>query len=176
MSAAATACRPPRAHSKANLSDRGTKALSRPPLLRCSIFECQFTPSNRTGLINLGVAENVSVHYTLGFIRLSTDGRTHARPQSLLTEWLIDYFQHSFKLEYSDFTCMSSSHALALRARALAELSPLIADGTALPGSLRLFAALRKLMDTHFHAKKPVLPEHIVRVEVARLELGSRAD
>lgn len=34
--------------------------------------------------------------------------------------------------------------------------------GTALTGSLRLFAALRNLFDVHFNASQPVLPEHIV--------------
>lgn len=34
--------------------------------------------------------------------------------QSLMTEWLIDYFQRSFKLEYSDFTCETASRHVRL--------------------------------------------------------------
>ncbi|KAM0755853.1 PLP-dependent transferase [Meredithblackwellia eburnea MCA 4105] len=65
------------------LSQRGEKALARPPLLRCALFQNQYCPTkNPTGMINLGVAEN-----------------------SLMTSWLIDYFaQKRFALEYNDFT------------------------------------------------------------------------
>ncbi|GAA5836757.1 hypothetical protein JCM3766R1_006255 [Sporobolomyces carnicolor] len=63
------------------LSTRGQRALIRPPLLKCSLFENQFADSNPRGYINLGVAEN-----------------------SLCVEWLIDYFEKHFSLHYSDFT------------------------------------------------------------------------
>lgn len=43
------------------LSARGQRSLVRPPLLRCSLFNCQYNAClNQTGLLNLGVAENVS--------------------------------------------------------------------------------------------------------------------
>lgn len=46
---------------KTNLSTRGQRALHRPPLLKCALFENQFCPETHVnGLINLGVAENVS--------------------------------------------------------------------------------------------------------------------
>lgn len=76
-----------------------------------------------TGLINLGVAEN-----------------------SLLTEWLIDYFSNNFKLQYSDMTY-----------------------GTALGGSTRLFKALRHLCSVYFHAKIPVSRDHVIAVSFASL-------
>ncbi|GAA5956944.1 hypothetical protein JCM21900_006714 [Sporobolomyces salmonicolor] len=98
------------------LSSRGQRALARPPLLRCSLFENQFAACNPTGYINLGVAEN-----------------------SLCVDWLTEYFEKNFKLEYHDFTY-----------------------GTSLSGSVRLFAALRHLFDTHFKARTPVLREHVV--------------
>lgn len=42
------------------LSTRGQKALARPPLLRCSLFECLYgSETAPLGLLNLGVAENV---------------------------------------------------------------------------------------------------------------------
>ncbi|KDE03099.1 hypothetical protein MVLG_06396 [Microbotryum lychnidis-dioicae p1A1 Lamole] len=98
------------------LSKRGVNALHRPPLLRCALFDCQYTSSDTSGLINMGVAEN-----------------------SLLTDWLLEYFHSNFKLEYSDFTY-----------------------GTALGGSIRLFKALNHLFDKYFHARVPVSREHIV--------------
>ncbi|GAA5895380.1 uncharacterized protein JCM6883_001487 [Sporobolomyces salmoneus] len=98
------------------LSTRGQRALHRPPLLKCSLFENQFADSNPRGYINLGVAEN-----------------------SLCVEWLIDYFEKNFKLDYSDFTY-----------------------GTSLSGSNRLFAALRNLFDQHFHALRPVERDQII--------------
>ncbi|GAA6017441.1 hypothetical protein JCM11491_006660 [Sporobolomyces phaffii] len=98
------------------LSIRGQHALNRPPLLKCSLFENQFADSNPHGYINLGVAEN-----------------------SLCIEWLIEYFEAHFKLDYSDFTY-----------------------GTSLSGSNRLFAALRNLFDQHFHALRPVTRDHII--------------
>jgi len=48
------------------LSERGQRALVRPPLLCCSLFECQYSTLNTSGLINLGVAENVSRPSSLG--------------------------------------------------------------------------------------------------------------
>ncbi|GAA6059750.1 hypothetical protein JCM10212_001958 [Sporobolomyces blumeae] len=98
------------------LSTRGRQALDRPPLLKCSLFENQFADSNPRGYINLGVAEN-----------------------SLCVEWLIDYFEKHFSLNYSDFTY-----------------------GTSLSGSNRLFAALRNLFGEYFHALRPVEREHII--------------
>ncbi|GAA5967423.1 hypothetical protein JCM3765_001871 [Sporobolomyces pararoseus] len=98
------------------LSTRGQRALHRPPLLKCSLFENQFADSNPRGFINLGVAEN-----------------------SLCIEWLIEFFEKNFKLDYSDFTY-----------------------GTSLSGSNRLFAALRNLFDQHFHALRPVERDHII--------------
>lgn len=45
----------------AGLSARGERLFARPPLLRCALFENQFEcMRNRSGFINLGVAENVS--------------------------------------------------------------------------------------------------------------------
>ena len=67
----------------APLSSRGQRAFARPPLLRCSLFECQFTCVNRAGVVNLGTAEN-----------------------SMLFEWLKDFYRNSFKIDYEDFTCM----------------------------------------------------------------------
>ena len=44
-----------------SLSARGQRSLVRPPLLRCSLFNCQYNAClNQAGLLNLGVAENVS--------------------------------------------------------------------------------------------------------------------
>ncbi|BGP33416.1 hypothetical protein JCM10296v2_005217 [Rhodotorula toruloides] len=117
MSSAKHASAIPQLSSPPTLSARGQRALIRPPLLRCSLFECQYNACcNHAGLLNLGVAEN-----------------------SLCLDFLADYFKKNFSLEYSDFTY-----------------------GTALTGSLRLFAALRNLFDVHFNASQPVLPEHIV--------------
>ncbi|KPV74217.1 uncharacterized protein RHOBADRAFT_54068 [Rhodotorula graminis WP1] len=74
------------------LSERGQRALVRPPLLCCSLFECQYSTLNTSGLINLGVAEN-----------------------SLCVEWLADFFKRNISLEYSDFTygtALTGSHRL----------------------------------------------------------------
>ncbi|GAA5933304.1 uncharacterized protein JCM15063_001278 [Sporobolomyces koalae] len=106
----------PRLSAPPVLSTRGQHALIRPPLLKCSLFENQFADSNPHGYINLGVAEN-----------------------SLCTEWLTDFFESHFKLDYSDFTY-----------------------GTSLSGSNRLFAALRNLFDQHFHSIRPVERDHII--------------
>jgi hypothetical protein len=46
-------------NTRPQLSTRGKRALVRPPLLRCALFENQFSHSTPQGLINLGVAENV---------------------------------------------------------------------------------------------------------------------
>ncbi|GAA5991186.1 hypothetical protein JCM10908_006577 [Rhodotorula pacifica] len=100
-----------------NLSARGQRSLVRPPLLRCSLFNCQYSAcGNQTGLLNLGVAEN-----------------------SLCLDWLTEFFQSHFSLDYTDFTY-----------------------GSALTGSLRLFAALRHFFSVYFDARVPVLPEHII--------------
>lgn len=100
-----------------SLSARGQRSLVRPPLLRCSLFNCQYNAClNQAGLLNLGVAEN-----------------------SLCLDWLTDFFQAHFSLDYTDFTY-----------------------GSALTGSLRLFAALRHFFDVYFNARTPVLPEHII--------------
>ncbi|GAA5915988.1 hypothetical protein JCM6882_003488 [Rhodosporidiobolus microsporus] len=99
------------------LGARGERALNRAPLLRCSLFECQYAESNPSGWINLGVAEN-----------------------SLCVDWLSQYFERNFKLSYSDLSTY----------------------GTALTGSLRLFAALRHLFGAYFHARIPVEPAHII--------------
>jgi 1-aminocyclopropane-1-carboxylate synthase len=56
-----------------------------------------------------------------------------------MAEWLIDYFKAHFQLDYSDLTY-----------------------GTALGGSLRLFAALRHLFTTQFHSRIPVLRDHVI--------------
>ncbi|GAA5823567.1 hypothetical protein JCM3770_002787 [Rhodotorula araucariae] len=98
------------------LSERGQRALVRPPLLCCSLFECQYSTVNTSGVINLGVAEN-----------------------SLCTEWLAEFFQRNFALDYTDFTY-----------------------GTALTGSHRLFAALRHLFSTYFATHRPVEPAHLL--------------
>ncbi|BGP56596.1 hypothetical protein JCM8202v2_004222 [Rhodotorula sphaerocarpa] len=99
------------------LSSRGQRSLVRPPLLRCSLFNCQYNAClNQSGLLNLGVAEN-----------------------SLCLDWLTEFFQSHFSLDYTDFTY-----------------------GSALTGSLRLFAALRHFFDVYFDARTPVLPEHII--------------
>ncbi|BGP41492.1 hypothetical protein JCM10449v2_005480 [Rhodotorula kratochvilovae] len=98
------------------LSERGQRALVRPPLLCCSLFECQYSTVNTSGVINLGVAEN-----------------------SLCTEWLAEFFERNFSLDYTDFTY-----------------------GTALTGSHRLFSALRHLFSTYFAAHRPVEPSHLL--------------
>ena len=67
-----------------SLSARGCRALSRPPLLKCALFENQFDPHTTPhGLINLGVADN-----------------------SLMTDWLIDYYRGAFtrSMTTHDFT------------------------------------------------------------------------
>mgnify|MGYP001559516335 FL=1 len=123
------------------LSTRGMRALVRPPLLRCALFECQYSPSSPSGLINLGVAENVRLppSGSVAPAIKSSDTSFLSRAQSLMTDWLIAYFQRNFRLEYSDFTY-----------------------GSALGGSLRLFAALRHLFSTYFHSRLPVLREHVI--------------
>lgn len=70
--------------NRMSLSARGHKALSRPPLLKCALFENQFDPhSTPLGLINLGVADN-----------------------SLMTDWLIEYYREAFarSMTTHDFT------------------------------------------------------------------------
>ncbi|KAM0786457.1 hypothetical protein ACM66B_001919 [Microbotryomycetes sp. NB124-2] len=63
------------------LSARGQRAFARPPLLKCSLFECQFTCQNRSGVISLGIAEN-----------------------SRLFEQLVEYYRRTFALDYTDLT------------------------------------------------------------------------
>ncbi|GAA5972171.1 hypothetical protein JCM11641_002528 [Rhodosporidiobolus odoratus] len=69
------------------LSTRGQKALARPPLLRCSLFECLYgSETAPLGLLNLGVAEN-----------------------SLCVDWLAAHFERNFKLEYTDLSTYGSA-------------------------------------------------------------------
>lgn len=59
------------------LSTRGTRALGRPPLLKCALFENQFClRTNENGVINLGVAENVS-HSPVPYLSSSLFGKPH---------------------------------------------------------------------------------------------------
>ena len=92
------------------LSTRGQRALHRPPLLKCSLFENQFADSNPRGFINLGVAENVSFQsnpsekYQVLLHQLTPLTRFLTEFKSLCIEWLIEFFEKNFKLDYSDFT------------------------------------------------------------------------
>lgn len=64
-----------------------------------------------------------------------------------MTDWLIDFYRtKQFGPCYSDFTY-----------------------GTALGGSTRLFAALRRLTTTYFDARIPVEREHVIAGSGARL-------
>lgn len=102
--------------ASAALSTRGARALDRPPLLRCALFCDQFNPSNPNGLINLGVAENVSRCGCSSWAEQWLRGQAidlhglHVM-QSLLSEYLIEYYESHFKLEYSDFTVSACSLA-----------------------------------------------------------------
>lgn len=60
MATSSRPCTIPALSSPPVLSSRGRSALVRPPLIRCALFECQYSAVNSSGLINLGVAENVS--------------------------------------------------------------------------------------------------------------------
>lgn len=80
-------------------------------MYRCALFDSQYTPNTlEAGIINLGVAEN-----------------------SLMTDWLIAYYENNFSLTYTDFTY-----------------------GTSLAGSHRLFSALELLTTNYFNSKIPV--------------------
>lgn len=79
--------------------------------------------------------------------------------QSLCLDFLADYFKKNFSLEYSDFTVRTLGDSVP---RSAIDLRVFMQYGTALTGSLRLFAALRNLFDVYFNASQPVLPEHIV--------------
>lgn len=112
------------------LSSRGQRSLVRPPLLRCSLFNCQYNAClNQSGLLNLGVAENVRTEgpgakrRPRRFSHVKADSgcraRTHPRghphrPQSLCLDWLTEFFQSHFSLDYTDFTVSLTESRMSL--------------------------------------------------------------
>jgi hypothetical protein len=95
----------PQLSSPPTLSARGQRALIRPPLLRCSLFECQYNACcNHAGLLNLGVAENVRTRSEHLALSQPPELTWHPAQKSLCLDFLADYFKKNFSLEYSDFT------------------------------------------------------------------------